>query len=220
MYKVNTDKQGYRTLKARIVPHGNRDVEKEDIRKDSATAQLCVIRLLLSIASSLRFRIVFADIKDSYLQSGPIQREIYVRPPKKWQVAPGVLWKVLWRLTKLPYRIFKAGRQWQKTIKRGMLTEGGLQTVFGVSQLFVQCHTNGIIKLLVAKVTDDFLAGGLPPEITQFIGKMKDRFQVGKTVTDQSFFCNGCEIEQDHTGNISMKMNRYVERFKSISLSK
>lgn len=110
VYKVKTDEQGERELKARIVPHGNRDLEKDSIRKDSATAQLCVIRLLLSIVTFLGFRLGFADIKGAYLQSGPIQRQIYVRPPKEWQGTRGRLSKILWKLTKLPYGIVEAGR--------------------------------------------------------------------------------------------------------------
>lgn len=220
VYKIKTDEQGERDLKARIVPHGNRDVEKDSIRKDSATAQLGVIRLLLSIVTFLGFRLGFADIKGAYLQSGPIQRDIYVRPPKEWQGARGMLWRVLWRLTKLPYGIVEAGRQWQKTIERWMMSEGGLETVFGLSQLFVQRDKDGKIKLLVAKVTDDFLIGGLRPDVTSFIENMKTRFVVGKSVIDSTFFFDGCEIAQDEYGNIKMTMIRYMERLKPITLSR
>ena len=38
IYKVKTSEDGSRTLKPRIVPHGNRDSEKDEIRKDSSTA--------------------------------------------------------------------------------------------------------------------------------------------------------------------------------------
>ena len=62
VYKVKTDERGDRDLKARIVPHGNRDDEKDRIRKDSATAQLNIIRLLLSVVTFLGFRIGMADI--------------------------------------------------------------------------------------------------------------------------------------------------------------
>lgn len=112
-------------------------MENEYIRKDSATTQLCVIRLLLSIVTFIGLRLGFADIKGAYLQSGPFKRGIFVRP-REWQGARGLLWKVLWRLTKLPYGIVEAGRKWQKTIEHWMLTEGKLETVFGLSQRFVQ----------------------------------------------------------------------------------
>lgn len=118
VYKVKTDEEGARELKARIVLHGNKDLEKDSVRKDSATAQLCVIRFLLSIVTFLGLRLGFADIKGANLQSDPIKRDVFVRPPKEWQGSSGMLWRVLWRLTKLPYGIVEAGRQWQKTIER------------------------------------------------------------------------------------------------------
>lgn len=39
-------------MKARLCPNGNRDKLKKTVRKDSATAQFDIIRLLLSLATS------------------------------------------------------------------------------------------------------------------------------------------------------------------------
>lgn len=66
--------------------------------------------------------------------------------------------------------------------------------MFGLSQLFVQRDANGTIILLVAKVTDELLIGGLVGDISHFNEKMKVRFQVGKKMIDKSFFFDGCEI--------------------------
>ena len=117
VYKVETSENGSKTLKARIVPHGNSGNEKENIRKDSSTAQFDDIRLLLVVTTLLGMRLTMADIKGAYLQGGPIQREIFVRPPREWGGQRGRLWK----LKKLPYRIFEAGRQWAKTIEERIL---------------------------------------------------------------------------------------------------
>lgn len=46
VYKIKTDEEGKRKLKARIVPHGNQDHDKDIIRKDSANAQLSVISVV------------------------------------------------------------------------------------------------------------------------------------------------------------------------------
>ena len=81
VYKLKPSELGEREMKSRIVPHGNRDDEKNSIRKDSAMAQLGIVRLLLSIVTFLGMRLAMADIKGAYLQSGPIKRDIYVRPP-------------------------------------------------------------------------------------------------------------------------------------------
>lgn len=153
VYKVKTDKTGNRELKANIVPHGNRDNEKDTVRKDSATAQPGVIRLLLSIVTFLGFRFGMVDIKGAYLQSGPIQQEIFLRPPREWQGRR----RLLWLLTKLPYGIVEAGRQWQKTVESWMLSDGKLERVIGLSQIFVERHAAAKVTLIVAKVMDDFL---------------------------------------------------------------
>ena len=148
VYKVKTDEDGQRKMKARIVPHGNHDNEKDNVRKDSSNASLFVVRLLLSLATFLGYRIGTADIKGAFLQSGPIQREIFVRPPRSWSSKRSVLWK----LRKLPYGIADAGRQWQKTVESWMLEQSGFERVLGITQLFVKRNEYGDIELLVAKV--------------------------------------------------------------------
>lgn len=85
IYKVKTSEDGLQTWKARIVPRGNRDSEKDEIRKDSSTAQFDVIRILLAAVTFMGMRLALADIKGAYLQSGSIQRDIYVRPPREWK---------------------------------------------------------------------------------------------------------------------------------------
>lgn len=84
VYKVKTVGAGKQKLKARLVPYGNRETEKNDIRKDPATAQLGIMRLLLSIVTIIGFDIATEDIKRAYLQSDQIKHTIYVRTPKEW----------------------------------------------------------------------------------------------------------------------------------------
>lgn len=216
VYKLKTEEDGNRKMKARIVPHGNRDNEKDEIRKDSSNASLFVVRLLLSLVTFLQFRIGTADIKGAFLQSGPIKRDIYVRPPREWNTIRGILWKLL----KLPYGIADAGRQWQKVIEEWMLTQAGLERVFGIPQLFVKRDQNDHISLIVAKVTDDFLLGGTIRQMQMFIDDLQKRFIVGKVAIDGKIHFDGCEIQQDMQGNITMSMVRYLERLKPIVLSR
>jgi len=216
VYKLKTDEDGSRKLKARIVPHGNHDDEKDDVRKDSSNAPLHVIRLLLSLVTFFDFRIATADITGAFLQSGPIKRDIYVRPPREWRGTRGTLWKLL----KLPYGIADAGRQWQKVVEQWMLSAGNLQRVFGISQLFTKKDDRNNIILLVAKVTDDFLLGGSEEQMQLFIRDLGKRFVLGKVVLNSKAHFDGCEIEQDEAGNIKMSMLRYIERLKPIILSR
>lgn len=216
VYRLETDEEGSRMLKARIVTHANHDSEKDDIRKDSSNASLFIVRLLLSLATFLGFRTATADIKGAFLQSGPIDRDIYVRPPRDWGFIRGILWKLL----KLPYGISNAGRQWQKAVEQGMLTEAGLERILGLSQLFVRRSEDGSICLLIAKVTYDFLLDGTLEEMQKFIDELQKRFIAGKVVIDQKLHFDGCELEQDSNGDIKMSMIRYLERLKPIMLSR
>jgi len=216
IYGIKQDESGTRKLKARLVVHGNRDSEKDFIRKDSSTAQFNVIRLLFSIASLLGLRLAMADITGAYLQSGSIRRSIYVRPPAEWDGSRGRLWK----LKKLPYGIVEAGRQWAKAIEDWMLEGGGLERVSSISQLYIRINSVGTIILVVAKVTDDLLIARRVQLMNQCIEALSKRFEVGKSLVDSPFHFNGCEVEQDTVGNIILAMKGYMKQLVPIPLSR
>lgn len=101
-----------------------------------------------------------------------------------------------------------------------MLMEARLERVFGLSQLFAKRRRDGSISLLFAKVTDNFLIGGSVQAIMAFIDLLTKPFIVGKTVVDKKAYFDGCEIEQSSDGSIRMSMLRYLERLKSITVSR
>lgn len=216
IYKVKTDENEVLKLKGRIVPHGNKDTEIDDIRKDSSTAQFNVILLLLCLTTFLGFRIGLADVMGAYLQSGPIARDIYVRPPREWMGNR----KKLWKLIKLPYGIVEAGRQWQKVIEEWMLNEAGLERIFGISQLYRKRDKNGSTILLVAKVTDDLLFSGSIRQMKAFAAQLERRFNISKALIDKPVIFNGCSITQNATGSILMSMKAYADGIQPIPLSR
>ena len=75
VYKLKSEEGGSRDMKARIVPHGNHDDDKESQRSDSSNAPLFVVRILLSLVNFLGFRLGTADIK-RFL---PTKRTYYLR---------------------------------------------------------------------------------------------------------------------------------------------
>lgn len=168
-------------MKARIVPNGNRDSEKDHIRKDSFTAQFAVIRLLLCIANFLGFRLGNADVKGAYLQSGPITRDIYVCPPRKWSGNR----RVIWKLPKLPYAIVEASRQWQKTFEDWILNKAGLERICGISQLYHKRDSSGRTSLLVANLS------GTLPSIQSFNTLLQATFRISNIIVDKPISFNG-----------------------------
>ena len=112
--QIETDgESGKLKLKCRLVPHGNRDREKDKIRIDSATAQFPVIRSLLSAATILKLRFDTVDISGAYLQAGKLNRDVYVRVPDGWTSNKYVVWKLIVPAYGLP----ESGRLWQLTVE-------------------------------------------------------------------------------------------------------
>jgi hypothetical protein len=203
--RVKLESGTYR-LKCRMVPHGNRDREKDGILTDSATAQFCSIRLLLSLAVLLKFRLSSLDISGAYLQAGPIQRDIYVRPPPGWSPR-----NILWHLTRPAYGIVESGRLWQLAIEE-WLTKQGFSHVNGLSQLFVLRSSDGHILLLLAKVVDDLLVAGSIHSMNDFHNHLCNRFKVGRFVCNESFVFNALQITQDTASfAVTLDMHAYCK---------
>lgn len=216
LYKVKNEEHNTKRMKARLCPNGNRDRMKKTVRKDSATAQFDIIRLLLSIASILCFRLGCIDIKGAYLQSGPIKRTIYVRPPSELDLPRHILWK----LRKLPYGITEAGRQWAKEIESWLIEKAGFRRVKGLSQFYVKRDDKDRIVMIAAKVTDDILIAGSIPALTNFATHICKRYKVRKVLIDDDIQFNGCEISQDHKGNVHMDMNSFLSKLNPIPINK
>lgn len=215
VFKVKTDETGKKKLKARMCPHGNKDKMKGLIRFDASSARFDVIRMMLSIACLLGLISGCVDIKGAFLQSGPINRILYVRPPRELGLGSNVLWK----LKKLPYGIAEAGRQWAKTIEDWMIREAGLERINGVSQLFLKRNNNGDISLLIAKITDDLLMAGRPSEMESFVEMLSKTFKTSKVIIGDEILFNGSRIIQDREGNVTMDMYDYIEQIRSIEIS-
>ena len=85
-------KEGNNIVKARLTIRGDQE-EIGDIRKDSPTVRTGNVKMLLMVASMKRWQIKTSDVESAFLQSLPLQREVFVMPPKERRV-PGVLWKL------------------------------------------------------------------------------------------------------------------------------
>lgn len=73
IYKVKEVDDGSLRLKSHTVIHGNRDKVKYSVRRDSASADLSIVRLALYLGVNLGFCFGTADVKGAYIQSGPIR---------------------------------------------------------------------------------------------------------------------------------------------------
>lgn len=199
-------------LKCRLVPHGNRDKDKDEVRKDSSTAQFLIIRIVLSILAMFNFCFATIDIESAYLQGGPIQREIYMRPPKGW-VSPYVVWK----LKKYAYGISESGRIWQLVVD-GWLHSQKFEEIPGLPQLFILRDEKGRISMALCKVVDDILVVGSYDNITRFYESISARFTVGRYHRDQEVIFNGLRIRKTKAGHVIYDMISYFNEIRSIEI--
>ena len=72
VYLVNVADTGEVKFKARLFVYGNEDADKYHIPKDSATAHLATILLILSLAVCYNLKRGKIDLKAAYFQSGAI----------------------------------------------------------------------------------------------------------------------------------------------------
>lgn len=208
IHKVNEGDDRMPIMKARLVLHGNRDRDRFSFRRDSAFADLSIVRLLISLPMVLDFKIATADVKGAYMQSGPIKRKLYVRPPKS--VAGR---DMLWKLLRLPYGIVEAaGRQWLCVIEQWLTEEYGLTRIQAVNQLLYKQGRDGGIDLYVAKIVDDSIVPGASLAIDPFFTALDSRFKWGQMSKGNHLKYLGCIIHTGDSGNVILSITDYSDR--------
>jgi hypothetical protein len=103
------------TLKARIVPDGRGDSEKDSLRTDSPTMAVDIFRFLISIAAERGWTLASLDIKTAYLQAEDCNRLVFVKPPREEGDNAN-----LWLLMAAVYELVDSGRLWCLTSSKAM----------------------------------------------------------------------------------------------------
>lgn len=133
-----------------------------------------MVWLFLSFVSVIDLRIATAGVKGAYVQSGPIKRDFYVRPPKQFCQRQ----RTAWKLPRLPYGFVEVGRHWLFATEEWLLQQYGCKQVAGIEQLFYKKGIENRIVLLVDKILGDFLMAGKNEVIAEFLRCMDDRFKL------------------------------------------
>lgn len=134
-YKLKTNYYWELRIKSIIYPHGNQDAEKDDIRKDSASSDMFVTRIILYLGVTIEFMFAVTYIKGSYMQSGTVKRDIYVHLPSHLMKRRGIMCK----LQRIPYCITEASSKWFK-ICETRIKSISIQPLNGSGQIFT-LHT-------------------------------------------------------------------------------
>ena len=96
--------------KARLVARGFEE-DSKSFKKDSPTCSKESLRIALTIFSSYAWRLHSLDVKSAFLQGLPMERTVYLRPPKEAKS------EFLWKMLRCPYGLSDAGRHWYLRLK-------------------------------------------------------------------------------------------------------
>jgi hypothetical protein len=97
-------------VRARLVVRGFE--EDTNVPKDSPTVGKSTVRVFLAIAANKGWTVKTTDIKSAFLQSQPLERDVFLTPPKEARVPPGRVW----HLRKCLYGLKDAARQFYDSI--------------------------------------------------------------------------------------------------------
>lgn len=153
IFKNKTDEHGTVVRnKARLVAQGYTQIEGVDFDETFApVARLESIRILLSIACHLGFKLYQMDVKSAFL-NGVLQEEVYVEQPKGFQDPhhPHHVYK----LKKALYGLKQAPWAWYERLTTYLLTKGFTR---GQANRTLFIRNQGIHKLIAQIYVDDII---------------------------------------------------------------
>lgn len=131
IYKVKLDDENILSLKARITPHGNRDDMKDHLTKYCTTCPPTDLHIQESISSLKSCKAFRGDVKNAFLKSVDVSRDIYVESPRESEYR----WTHLWLLFVAAYGLVNFNAKWQHR-SNVKIIDMGLTLSKHVPQLF------------------------------------------------------------------------------------
>jgi hypothetical protein len=205
IFKNKTDEHGTVVRnKARLVVQGYTQIEGVDFDETFApVARIESIRILLSIACQLDFKLYQMDVKSAFL-NGVLQEEVYVKQPKGFQDPhhPHHVYK----LKKALYGLKQTPRAWYERLTNYLLAK-----VFTRGQadrtLFIK--NQGTHKLIAQIYVDDIIFGATLDSLAhEFSEEMKQEFEMSM-IGELNYFL-GLQVKQTTKG-IFISQSKYAK---------
>lgn len=208
---IKNTAEGKEILKARFVIGGHRDRSKDKLVHVSNTVRKDSVRMLLSLASILGFDVWSTDIRQAYLQSNPLLRDVYVKPPDGViELGPDELLKLLKPL----YGLSDAGDYWSTTLNAFHVRMLRMREVTGDFALFFR-HICDKIVGLSATFVDDLLETGSPEYRREMEAAIRSTFDISN-VQDAPLTYAGADIT---THPYTLSQAGYIRRLSLLPSS-
>jgi hypothetical protein len=154
-------------VKARLVARGFQE-NAEGIRTDSPTCSKYALRLVLVTAACHQWEINSIDFASAFLQGNPIDRLVFLRPPK--DVCPA---NKVWRLQRCINGLNDVPRSWYNKVTEELLSTKAVRSTIDQA-MYMWFDNNKLIGHLVSHV-DDFVFGGEDRWLEDIFGALKSK---------------------------------------------
>eukprot|EP00253_Pinus_taeda_P002954 PITA_02954 len=188
--------------KARLVAKGFSQVEGIDYTETfSPVAKMNSIRLVLSLAASLKWEVHQMGVKSAFLH-GDLHEEIYMEQPIGFIQTDSSL---VCRLKKSLYGLKQAPRAWYAQMD-SFLLESGFSRCYSDNTVYTKKVGNSLI-ILVLYVDDLILTGSDPNLINHVKSSLKKKFEM--TDLGHLHYFLGLQVLQSKEG-ISLSQSKYA----------
>ena len=195
------EKEGVFITKARLVARGFED-EVSDRKTDSPTCSKETVKLVLAVMAMKGWKCSSLDVRTAFLQGNPLERDIYVKPPKEAKT------QNVWKLCKAVYGLKEASRYWYNRIKDELINAGFQCSKYDEALFYCkknQSELQGINSIHV----DDLLFGGTKHFHGTKISKIRSTFEIGSEDSTPMKYL-GNNIDQDE-GAIYFSQEEYIK---------
>ena len=195
--------------KARLCARGFE--ETCDFRTDSPTCMRESVRIVLCIITSKSWILHSIDYKTAFLQGKPIERDLYIKPPKEANTS------MIWKLRKTVYGLADAPRVWYLRLKEELLKLGAKVSTYDQGVFF--WHSEAGLEGILVSFVDDQLWGGTPKFEKCVIQKLRSTFIINYEHT-RAFKYIGIDILQHTDHTISINQESYIKSVQPVFIDK
>ena len=200
-------------VKARLTVRGDQE-EKVGVRKDSPTVRKGNVKIFCTVAAKEHWDIKSIDGTSAFLQGAPIERDVFVVPPKERRV-PGLLWQLL----KPAYGLMDAARGWHLALSSQLMEAGSEKCIVDPAMYlsFSEKDEKKHIDGMVATHVDDLLHGGTNNFEKTVMQSVKGSFIFSEEESER-FRYIGMNMVQENNG-IFVNQDHYIQSLELPDLS-
>ena len=198
--------------KARFVAQGFADKEKDFLIHNISSLRQSSVRVILSFAANMEYRIFTHDVTQAYTQSDdPLSRKIYRKPKAKDRQYFGLEDDQILQLVKPIYGTTDVGDYWDVTVENHVKNDLEMEPMTGDPSLYGKfVSKQDIAAGLLGMLVDDGLLTG--SEAFQKLTEMTlERFESRVREWDNVEFF-GMKIERENGNVISIYQPNHIER--------